>query len=433
MSPNFIDEILLAQKRGEARGLPSICSSHPWVLKAALQETLKVSKTFRALLIESTCNQVNQFGGYTGMSPADFVTYVHGLALENGFPLDRLVLGGDHLGPGPWQKEPAVSAMQKAADMLRSYVQAGYTKLHLDASMHLGDDDPTRPLDMELSARRSAFLAKVAEETLEKVSEPAQGSRGLRYVIGTEVPIPGGATIHEDGLHVTEVANARLTLELTQAAFAAEGLEYAWERVIALVVQPGVEFGDDFVLEYNPAAARPLAQLAETIPYVFEAHSTDYQTGQALRSLVRDHFAILKVGPGLTYAFREAVFALASMENELLPSQSSRLVETLEAAMLRNPADWQAHYHGTPQEQAFARKYSLSDRSRYYWGNPQVQSSLASLLKNLGEKPLPRTLLSQFLPLQLERILSGQIENSPKALILDKINSVLESYTFACE
>ena len=433
MSPNFLDEILLAQKRGEARGLPSICSSHPWVLKAALQETLKVSKTFRILLIESTCNQVNQFGGYTGMTPADFVTYVHGLVLENGFPLDRLVLGGDHLGPGPWQKEPAVSAMQKAADMLRAYVQAGYTKLHLDASMRLGDDDPTRPLDVELSARRTAFLAREAEETLAKISKPSQGFQGLRYVIGTEVPIPGGATLHEDGLHVSEVADARHTLELTQAAFAVERLESAWEQVIALVVQPGVEFGDDFVLDYDPAAARPLSQFAENIPYVYEAHSTDYQTSQALRSLVRDHFAILKVGPGLTYAFREAVFALASMENELLPSQSSRLVETLEAAMLRSPADWQAHYHGTLQEQAFARKYSLSDRSRYYWGDPQVQSALGRLLQNLGEKPLPRTLLSQFLPLQLERVLGGQIENSPQALILDKINSVLESYTFACE
>jgi D-tagatose-1,6-bisphosphate aldolase subunit GatZ/KbaZ len=432
MPPNFLDEILLSQKRGEARGLPSICSSHPWVLKAALQETLKVSRTYRVLLIESTCNQVNQFGGYTGMTPADFIAYVHGLVLENGFPLDRLVLGGDHLGPGPWQKESARSAMQKAADMLRAYVQAGYTKLHLDASMRLADDDPARPLDVELSARRSAFLARVAEETLAKVSEPSQGFQGLRYVIGSEVPVPGGATFHEEGLHVTEVADTRRTLELTQAAFAAEGLESAWERVIALVVQPGVEFGDDFVLDYAPAAARPLSQFAETIPFVYEAHSTDYQTGLALRSLVRDHFAILKVGPALTYAFREAVFALAGMENELLPSQSSRLVETLEATMLRNPADWRAHYHGTPQEQAFARKYSLSDRSRYYWGDPQVQSSLASLLQNLGEKPLPRTLLSQFLPLQLERILSGQIGNSPQALILDKINSVLVSYISAC-
>ena len=301
--PNFLDEILNAQKRGEARGITSICSAHPWVLNAAMIKTLKVSQTFRALLIESTCNQVNQFGGYTGLTPADFVAYVHDLAARNAFPLDRLVLGGDHLGPGPWQKEPAESAMQKAADLLRAYVQAGYTKLHLDASMRLGDDDPTRPLDVELVASRTVMLARAAEETLAKDSKP---SHEWRYVIGSEVPIPGGAKESETGVHVTTVRDARRTLEIMRTAFSRARLEPAWERVIALVVQPGVEFGDDFILDYRPSMARHLRRFAETIPFVYEAHSTDYQTGEALQNLVRDHFAILKVGPALTFAFREA-------------------------------------------------------------------------------------------------------------------------------
>jgi D-tagatose-1,6-bisphosphate aldolase subunit GatZ/KbaZ len=425
-----LDEIIAAQKRGEARGIASICSAHPWVLKAAMNQALRVSKTFKVLLVESTCNQVNQFGGYTGLTPAAFIDYVHDLAARNAFPVDRLILGGDHLGPGPWQKEPAESAMLKAADMLRAYVQAGYTKLHLDASMRLGDDDPARPLDEQLIARRTAWLAQVAEDTLPKVSEP---SEGLRYVIGSEVPIPGGATAPEQAVHVTSVADARRTLELTHAAFLSQGLDSAWERVIALVVQPGVEFGDDFVLEYQPIVARPLRRFAETIPLVYETHSTDYQANLALRKLVRDHFAILKVGPALTFAFREAVFALVMMENELLPpAQCSRLVETLDLAMQRDPSYWKGHYHGTPQEIAFARKYSLSDRIRYYWPDPQVQAALGRLLQNLGEKPLPLALISQFMPQQWEKIRSGQISLTPEALILDKLASVLEAYTLAC-
>jgi D-tagatose-1,6-bisphosphate aldolase subunit GatZ/KbaZ len=432
---DILDEIIAAQKRGEARGIASICSAHPWVLKAAMLETLKISKTFRVLLVETTCNQVNQFGGYTGMTPGDFVAYVHGLAAENAFPLNRLILGGDHLGPGPWQREPAESAMQKAADMLRAYVQAGYTKLHLDASMRMGDDDPTCPLDEELIARRTAWLAQVAEETLSlaKVSEPSQGFHGLRYVIGSEVPIPGGAAAYEESVHVTKVADARRTLELTKAAFLLQGLDSAWERVIALVVQPGVEFGDDFVLDYKPAQALHLKHFAETIPFVYEAHSTDYQAGAALRQLVRDHFAILKVGPALTFAFREAVFALAMLENELLPpGRRSNLVETVDKAMQRDPVHWQGHYHGTPDQIALARKYSLSDRIRYYWPDPQVQSALGRLLQNLSGKTLPLSLVSQFLPGQWEGLRSGRIANTPEALILDKISSVLEEYALAC-
>ena len=72
-----LDEIVAAQKRGEAKGITSVCSAHPFVIK----QTLKVCKTFGVSpLIEATCNQVNQFGGYTGMKPADFVAFVRGIA-----------------------------------------------------------------------------------------------------------------------------------------------------------------------------------------------------------------------------------------------------------------------------------------------------------------------------------------------------------------
>jgi D-tagatose-1,6-bisphosphate aldolase subunit GatZ/KbaZ len=419
---HLLDEIVLAQKREEARGIASICSTHPWVLKAAMQKD-------GLLLIESTCNQVNQFGGYTGMTPAAFAAYMHGLAAENSFPSGRVILGGDHLGPNVWQNEPAASAMHKSADMVRAYVQAGYTKIHLDTSMKLGDDDPTRPLDQEQAARRTAWLAKVAEETLAKVPK---SSNGLRYIIGTEVPIPGGATTHEDGVRVTTVEDAQRTLETTRTAFLREGLDSAWERVIALVVQPGVEFGDDFVLDYNPEAAHELVRFSETTSLIYEVHSTDYQTRNHLRNLVRDHFAILKVGPALTFAFREAVFALAIMEAELFPpGQCSELLAVLDRAMLRQPDYWQEHYHGTPAEQAFARKYSLSDRARYYWTDSAVQAALAKLLSNLESVTIPQSLLSQYAPLALDQIQMGKLPHRPASVIDASIQVVLDDYQYA--
>jgi len=419
---HLLDEIVLAQKREEARGITSICSAHPWVLKAAMQRD-------GLLLIESTCNQVNQFGGYTGMTPAAFAAYMHGLAAENSFPSGRVILGGDHLGPNVWQNEPAASAMHKSADMVRAYVQAGYTKIHLDTSMKLGDDDPTRPLDQEQAARRTAWLAKVAEETLAKVPK---SSDELRYIIGTEVPIPGGATTHEDGVRVTTVEDAQRTLETTRTAFLREGLDSAWERVIALVVQPGVEFGDDFVLDYNPEAAHELVRFSETTSLIYEVHSTDYQTRNHLRNLVRDHFAILKVGPALTFAFREAVFALAIMEAELFPpGQCSELLAVLDRAMLRQPDYWQEHYHGTPAEQAFARKYSLSDRARYYWTDSAVQAALAKLLSNLESVTIPQSLLSQYAPLALDQIRMGKLPHRPASVINASIQVVLDDYQYA--
>lgn len=413
-----LDELVRAQKRGEPCGIASICSAHPWVLKAALRGVDPV-------LIESTCNQVNQFGGYTSMKPADFVRFVDEIAVQNGFPKEQLLLGGDHLGPYPWQDEPAASAMAKASEMVRLYVRAGFTKIHLDASMRLGDDPPG-PLAPEVSALRTAELARLAEEAAPDLATTP------RYVIGTEVPVPGGALEHEEGIRVTTVEDARYTLEVVHDAFMVAGLESAWERVIAMVVQPGVEFGNYFVLDYNPEAAHELASFGETMPFVYEAHSTDYQMRDKLRALVSDHFAVLKVGPALTYAFREAVFALALIENELIPSgMCSHLVNVLEEVMIRQPEHWQKYYRGDDIAKRVARKFSLSDRIRYYWGNPQVRSAVGRLLQNLGGKPLPLTLVSQYAPEQSEKIRNGQIGNLPEAVILDKVNSVLTRYSFA--
>jgi len=413
---NMFDELISSQKHGEAKGIPSVCSAHPFVIK----QTLKVSETFRVSpLIEATCNQVNQFGGYTGMTPKDFVAYVRGIAEENNFPFENIVLGGDHLGPSVWQNEPADSAMHKAEALIREYMQAGFTKIHLDCSMRLADD-PEGALDPEIVAKRAVRLAKVAESVgtgLAPVHLP-------RYVIGTEVPIPGGATEHEEGVSVTKVEDAQQTIEVTQEAFYREGLQSAWERVIAVVVQPGVEFGDDFVLPYQPEAAQDLSRFIEGQPMVYEAHSTDYQTRDALKNLVRDHFAILKVGPGLTFAFREAVFALAMIENELIAKdQRSNIIQVLDDVMVRNPEYWKKYYRGDEAEQAFKRKYSLSDRARYYWVQPEVRNAFERLMKNLGGKTLPYALLGQFV---------GETGLNAERAIEWKIDKVLMDYLVAC-
>ncbi len=421
---NYLDYILSAQKFGQPRGVTSVCSAHPFVLEAALRHGLTHN---RPVLIEATCNQVNQFGGYTGLTPADFVRYVGEVADRVGFPRQNLILGGDHLGPLVWANEPAQVAMDKAKILVRDYVQAGFTKIHLDCSMPCADD---KELPVELIAQRAAELAQVAESAFVGAD---QVSARPRYVIGSEVPPAGGAKVGETHLTVTNPADSARTIELTRQAFSALGLDSAWERVIALVVQPGVEFGDDTVHEYKRQAAAGLKNFIETVPgLIYEAHSTDYQTHAALRALVEDHFAILKVGPWLTFAFREAVFALAEIE-EALCETPSRIRETLEVAMLTNPVHWKKHYGGDAQIQKFARSFSFSDRIRYYWNTPETQQAFERLMHNLGEKPLPLALLSQYLPEQYEKVRSGELKNHPRELLLARVMDVLDVYARACQ
>jgi len=421
---NYLDTIVARQKQGIAVGIPSICSAHPTVLQSAVQ---LARQAWAPLLVEATCNQVNQFGGYTGMRPADFAQFVSEIARRYGLPSEQLILGGDHLGPNPWQKLPAEAAMQNAEQMVAAYIRAGFEKIHLDASIKLASDPLDQPLDAEISAARCARLALAAEKACADGQKP-------RYVIGTEVPVPGGAKEHEESVSVTRPEDVCQTIELTRQAFEQVGLQDAWERVMAVVVQPGVEFGSDFVLEYDHQKTRQLSSLIMSQPHmVYEAHSTDYQTGSALKQLVEDHFAILKVGPGLTYAYREAVFALAHIEEQIiLDGEQSHILAVIEAAMLENPRDWQPYYPGNGQGLATARKYSLSDRIRYYWPRPQVQAALEILRKNLSDHATPLTLLSQFLPVQYGIVRAGTLANRPDEIIQDKVDEVLREYSLAC-
>ncbi len=418
MSP--LREILAANRAGKASGIPSICSAHPLVLEACIDQAVGDGLP---LLVESTCNQVNQEGGYTGMRATDFRSFVAGLAAARGLPEKRLILGGDHLGPNPWRHELADNAMAKAETLVRSYAAAGFGKLHLDASMACaGDPDP---LPAELIADRATRLCRAAEDVSPGVPV---------YVVGTEVPVPGGAHETIEQLEPTRTQDLAATIELHRAAFAAAGLDHVWPRVVAVVVQPGVEFGSSQVVDFAPDRARDLAAWIDgTGGLVFEAHSTDYQTEAALKALVALHFAILKVGPGLTFALREALFALAAIENEWIPADDrSQLRATLEAAMLADPSHWQGHYPGTADEQRFARAFSLSDRARYYWPVPVVAAAVERLLDNLTRRPPPLPLLGQYLPRQHDAIRTGRLAAEPQALIRAHVAAVAGIYARAC-
>lgn len=430
------DELALIVREnssGRQVGSYSVCSANRYVLESAME---RANTDASMVCIESTSNQVNQFGGYTGLEPASFASFVKSVALRMNFPPERILLGGDHLGPHVWKNQKAEAAMANAADLVKHCVHAGYTKIHLDASMHCADDtgERGRPLPDETVGERAAQLCAAAEEAHRQL--PAAAPAPL-YIVGTEVPVPGGEQLARHAPAVTSTENLSRTLRFTQAAFAAKGLEAAWERVIAVVVQPGVEFADATVFNYDAAKAAQLKEFAATKwNRVYEAHSTDHQTPMALKEMVCDHFAILKVGPWLTFAFREAVFALALIEEETLGDKAgvtlSKLIEVLEREMMSEPEHWKSYYHGSAGEQRLARKFSYSDRSRYYWPRPRVDGALQRLMSNLATYPPSVPILSQYLPIQAAELRAGKLVNEPQAIIRSKINEVLAIYSTAC-
>jgi D-tagatose-1,6-bisphosphate aldolase subunit GatZ/KbaZ len=420
-----IRDIVRRHKAGERIGITSVCSAHPLVIEATLRHALETAQPL--VLIEATCNQVNQDGGYTGMRPADYRDFVHDIAAKVGFPADRLVLGGDHLGPNPWTAMSAAEAVDKAEMMVVGYVQAGFGKIHLDCSMSCADDPV--PLPEHTIAERAARLCRAAEYAF--TGEPANAPV---YVIGTEVPVPGGAAEDLDELAVTEPDAALATVDMHRTLFRDSGLADAWERVIATVVQPGVEFDHDKVVDYKPDRAVALSRSIEPVAnLVFEAHSTDYQTAEALAALVRDHFAILKVGPGVTFALREALWSLDAIEAETIPtSQRARLREVAIERMRAEPGNWRKYYHAQDAALRQQLQYSLSDRIRYYWPDAQITTAQELLFMNLRETAPTLALVSQYLPLAYAAVRAGRASLDPADLVMAHIGATLDAYHGAC-
>lgn len=412
----------LAQSRrnGTPRGITSVCSAHPLVIRACVRRAVRDG---RPVLIEATCNQVNQFGGYTGMTPKAFAEFVGQIAVEEGLAREQIIFGGDHLGPNPWRKEPAKVAMAKAAEMVAAYVEAGFGKIHLDASMGCAGEPPA--LDDETTASRAAALAKVGDATARIHRMPLP-----HYIIGTEVPVPGGASHEISELRPTDKGAALQTIETHRRIFNEAGAAEALERVIAVVVQPGVEFGSENVIPYKSNAAQSLTRLLDDEPsLVFEAHSTDYQDREALAHLVRDGFPILKVGPGLTFALRETLYGLDLIASELIDGYRERsLYHAMERIMLSLPDDWSSHYHGSEVARRVQRHYSYSDRVRYYWNKSDAEAAVTALMSALTGIAIPETLMRQFLPTLYSKL---GMACRPEDIVIAAVDQVLSDYAFA--
>ena len=229
---NPIFELLHKRTSAKEKGVYSCCSANAFVIRAALRRA-KANDT--VVLVEATANQVNQNGGYTGMTPADFRTFLDRLAKEEGMPAHRVLCGGDHLGPLTWQNLPEDAAMANAEELIRGYVLAGFSKIHIDTSMRVATDDPTARLPDSVIARRGAQLCAAAEGAFAEYQILYPDAPKPVYVIGSEVPIPGGAQENEDSVTVTTPEDCEQTLAEFQSAFAARGLTEAWQRVVAIV------------------------------------------------------------------------------------------------------------------------------------------------------------------------------------------------------
>ena len=428
---NVLFNIIEKRRLGIHSGIPSFCCSNKIVIEAILEQSRRFDDL---VLIEATSNQVNQNGGYTGMTPMDFKNYTYQIADKIGFDKKKIILGGDHMGPLPWADLPAKEAMENAKKLVKLCVFAGYKKIHLDTSLKLGDDNENEKLSYDVIAERGVILFKECEKAYKEMLKINPDEIKPVFVIGSEVPIPGGVGSEDEGLNITDVDDFENTIVAYKKKFKEYGLDKSWDDVIAIVVQPGVEFGGNDIHLYDRVKAQHLCNMLKQYPdIVFEGHSTDYQPPSKLKEMVKDGIAIIKVGPALSFALREGLFALAHIEKYLIPDEESQshFMEILDEEMVKNDKNWKKYYHGTQNEIAISRKYSFSDRCRYYFINPRVEKAIQTLFKNIDSVQIPMGLLHQFMPLQYNKVRDGLLKPKGKELVKDAVICVIDDYNYA--
>lgn len=427
LTDNPIQTLIKQRKSGEKVGICSICSVNEFVIETAIKCAVEFG--LELLVIEATANQVNQYGGYSGLRPSDFREIVFRLADQYGYSRNKIILGGDHLGPFPWKALDEKDAMERSRCLIDEYVRAGFRKIHIDTSTPVKNDKGK--VDVYTIAERTAFLCKIAEDVYKNEEKEGRNAIPPVYIVGSDVPTPGGKM--EKDCMITEPEKLQRDIKVFYEVFKKYNIENVWERVIAIVVNIGIEFEHDSIYQYNKEKAKELSNVLIEYPnLVIEAHSTDYQPPEVLNQMIEDGIAILKVGPALTFALREALVALSFIEEELWRGREeivlSNFRSVLKNEMLQKPVYWINYFKKDIPHFETNLIYSYYDRTRYYLNEFIVQQSINRLIENLEKCDIPLPLLSQFMESQYLKVRKGLIPKKPRELIIDRIKDYLLPY-----
>ena len=123
---------------------------------------------------------------------------------------------------------------------------------------------------------------------------------------------------------------------------------------------------------------------------------------------------------------------MSRIEKVLVP-ESDRVdfPELLEKLMLEDTSKWVKYYHGSEREIEIKRRYSLSDRCRYYFAMPEIREAIEKLIKNIDAQEIPTGLLYQYMPLQYKKVRDGKLKKDARALLMSFVTDVADDYNYA--
>lgn len=350
--------------------LLAVCPNSPAVIKAAFRAA---KRNNAPIMFAATLNQVDNDGGYTGMTQKDFVRVMRVEAKRNNFT-GPYIAAIDH--GGPWLKDiqtlemwPYEKAMDAVKKSYEAALLAGYELIHVD---------PT--VDRFLPKGEIIKIEVVAARTIELIThiENFRKERGLpriAYEVGTE-EVHGG---------LADMSVFNKFLDLLKEGLEKNGCADAWPCFV--VGKVGTDLHTTF---FDPVVAKQLTSTVAKYGSFIKGHYTDDVENPEEYPL--SGMGAANVGPEFTVAEFNALEELEAVENKLYDEGNVAMHSNMIAILKKLVIDsgrWKKWVHGDESPDDFEsitpdrQRWLMQTGARYIWQKPEAVAARQTLYSNL--------------------------------------------------
>jgi tagatose-1,6-bisphosphate aldolase non-catalytic subunit AgaZ/GatZ len=361
----------LESETGVKRTIFAACPNSLSVIRAALKAARRCNAPVK---FAATLNQVDLDGGYTGLTPSEFVKTIN-LHAQNLDVVSPVIIAVDH--GGPWLKDihrtgnwPFSKTMSAVKQSFEAAIKAGYDLLHVD---------PT--VDVTLPRGQNISIETVAERTLELIEHSEKFRRDnnyprISYEVGTE-EVHGG---------LADLAVFRKFLELLKRGLEQKGLHDVWPCFVV-----GKVGTDLHTTTFDPSVARQLTEIAGQYGSLIKGHYSDNVTNP--EAYPESGMGAANIGPEFTEMEYDALINLEQVQQTLFEegkiARRAPMKEKLWEAVVQS-GRWRKWLNSDEDPDNFyansgeRQLWLVKTGCRYIWEEPEVVSTRTRLYQNLS-------------------------------------------------
>ena len=381
----------LESRTGIKRTIFAACPNSFSVISAALKSAKRCNAP---IMFAATLNQVDIDGGYTGLTPSEFVTTIR----QNAYNLNvtlPIIIAIDHGGPWlkdihrseGWQYSKTMSAVKKSFE---AAIMAGYDLIHVDPTIDITLSGNSH-ISIDVVAQRTIELIIYAEEFRIKNSIPR-----ISYEVGTE-EVHGGLADLEVFKHF---------LELLKTGLRQKGFSDVWPCFVV-----GKVGTDLHTTTFDPGVAKQLTEIARGYGSLIKGHYSDNVTNP--EAYPESGMGAANIGPEFTEMEYDGLIELESIQQSLFKSgkvtKNAPIKDKLWDSVIRsgrwrkwlhkdeNPDDF---YANSPERQ----EWLIKTGCRYIWEDPEVVSTRIRLYQNLSSQGIdPVSIVESYIERAMDR------------------------------